>query len=988
MRKILVCLIALVSLLWISSCRGEDVPTTNVTTNIETLEPTVLPTQTQTTVPTVIPTEKPTEVPTTTVPTVVPTVEVTAKPTAVPTQTPTEVPTTTVTTVVPTTPAPVQYTVSFTGVNVNIADIIVNEGEKVSKPADPIRDGYTFVKWVLSTTSTEFNFDTPVTSNITLNAVWNKNVSTYTVTFMSGNEVYKQIPVTEGNKVAALAAPEGTGTFLGWYESLSDSASFDFEQPIVSNLTLYAKFEEPAVQEFTLTSIGYNEGLYVTWNESNSSSTSVEYKSSTSTSWISIDKELIRQQDSKTARADIVGLKAGEYSVRVKNSNGQTAVNNVSVKETDRSGYAHFKASTGVGAYNNDGTPKSNAVIVYVSEATKNTVKATVNGKSCTGLANIIGAQTTSSNPLIIRILGTIGTSTWKPIKYSGDPYALQAVKDSSGNIIKSSLTQDQIISKGVNTLDTSVYPTLNGLRNALSYSSNEYDSVWNTLEVKEAANITLEGIGSDAELMNWGITFKKCSSIEVRNLTFTNNPEDACSFEGDTSKPASYARFWVHNNVFNRGYNSWDLTAEQDKGYGDGSTDFKGISNVTSSYNVFKECKKTGLVGGSDSNLTMSVTFHHNYYNQVGSRLPLGRQANMHFYNNYYYKCGTAQDLRANAYVLSEANYFEGTSSPQKAQSGAVIKSYNDYLTGCGSSAATVVTNRTSTLSSSCKPDGSTSYSNFDIDSTKFYYDSTNQKSDVRLLTSAQQAKEDCLKYAGVVKTDGAYPTLSGGNTSTPTEPTTNYTVSFNTNGGNSISSVTVAAGNAIGNLPTPTKSGYRFDGWYLESSYSTKVSANTVVNSNITLYAKWVSSSSTQTIEYNMNEFSTGTYTSNQTCSNFSFNATSEKNVQISECNASYNGLTFTKVLKTGGGGSVDYRSIIFTTQGACTITIYYASSGSTDRGVRVLDSNGKTLGDSELVNNSGVYAYTISIESAQTIYITSQTQGLSIYGFTVSY
>lgn len=519
---------------------------------------------------------------------------------------------------------------------------------------------------------------------------------------------------------------------------------------------------EPIVEpEFELTSVGYNEGMYLTWQDSEINLTSVEYKLIEENKWTKIDEQLIRKLDNELLRADIIGLNKGNYEVKVNNSKGQSVIQEVNVKETDRSGYAHFNVNEEIGAYNNDGTLKEKAIVVYVNEENKNSVKATIANKQYTGLASIIKAQSKSNVPLNIRIIGTIGTSTWNPIIYEGDPYSLGGIKDKDGNVIKENLNQEDIISKGVNTLDTSMYSTLNGLRNQLKYSNGEYDSCWNTLEVSEANNITIEGIGSDATIMNWGFTFKKCSSLEIRNLTFTNNPEDACGIEGDTSNPTTYSRFFIHNNVFNKGYNSWDVTAEQDKGSGDGSTDFKGISNVTSSYNVFNKCKKTGLIGGGDSNLTMNVTFHHNYYNQVGSRLPLGRQANMHIYNNYYYKCGTAQDIRTNAFVFSECNYFEETKNPQKVNS-AVIKSYNDYFVGCGESKATIVSSRTKTLTGSCKPDGKTNYTNFDIDSSKFYYDEENKQSDVRLLTSAKQAKEDCLMYAGVVKEDGAYPTLN----------------------------------------------------------------------------------------------------------------------------------------------------------------------------------------------------------------------------------
>ena len=271
--------------------------------------------------------------------------------------------------------------------------------------------------------------------------------------------------------------------------------------------------------------------------------------------------------------------------------------------------------------------------------------------------------------------------------------------------------------------------------------------------------NITIEGIGSDAIIMNWGFTFKKCSSLEIRNLTFTNNPEDACGIEGDASNPKVYSRFFIHNNVFNKGYNSWDVTAEQDKGFGDGSTDFKGISNITSSYNVFNNCKKTGLIGGSDSNLTMNVTFHHNYYNQVGSRLPLGRQANMHIYNNYYLNCKSTLSIRANGYVFLEGNYFEKSKNPQVTTVSSSdyypqIKGYNNIFNNCsGTNNTQTVSNRTDSISGvNCSING-VSYVGFDTNSSLFYYDSVNKVSKVEVLTSPEQAKLDCIAFAGVLK-------------------------------------------------------------------------------------------------------------------------------------------------------------------------------------------------------------------------------------------
>lgn len=115
------------------------------------------------------------------------------------------------------------------------------------------------------------------------------------------------------------------------------------------------------------------------------------------------------------------------------------------------------------------------------------------------------------------------------------------------------------------------------------------------------------------------------------------------------------------------------------------------------------------------------------------------------------------------------------------------------------------------------------------------------------------------------------------------PTPPS-GHTVSFNTNGGSSVSSITSTKsfngwnnsspgtfsgttytyGEGSGyitanyknnsvNLPKPTKSGYTFDGWYTASSGGTKVNNTYTPTENITLYAHWNVNS--YTLSFNAN-------------------------------------------------------------------------------------------------------------------------------------
>jgi hypothetical protein len=203
----------------------------------------------------------------------------------------------------------------------------------------------------------------------------------------------------------------------------------------------------------------------------------------------------------------------------------------------------------------------------------------------------------------------------------------------------------------------------------------------------------------------------------------------------------------------------------EQDKKEGDGATDFKQNGYVTISYNRYFENHKTGLIGGGDTSLTANVTFHHNFYDQCTSRLPLGRQANMHMYNNYYYNSGSySMSLRAGAYALVENCYFEGGQTPIETKDGnnkrAVAKVYNCIFNGdyASNNALTdeylasynisVVTDRTAVVDND-----NVFNKTFDTDSSAFYYDSENNCSKVTNMLTAAQTKVQVPKLAGVMK-------------------------------------------------------------------------------------------------------------------------------------------------------------------------------------------------------------------------------------------
>ena len=82
------------------------------------------------------------------------------------------------------------------------------------QPADPTKEGYTFIGWYNG--ESEWNFETPVTADLTLTAKW--QINQYTITFdTAGGSEVPSITQDYGTAITPPAAPTRTGyTFAGW----------------------------------------------------------------------------------------------------------------------------------------------------------------------------------------------------------------------------------------------------------------------------------------------------------------------------------------------------------------------------------------------------------------------------------------------------------------------------------------------------------------------------------------------------------------------------------------------------------------------------------------------------------------------------------------------------------------------------------------------------------------------------------------------------
>ena len=354
---------------------------------------------------------------------------------------------------------------------------------------------------------------------------------------------------------------------------------------------------------------GWLETAFVKWQPVSGAQTYNVYYSGNGFTDQKIDDQLIRSYGSYF-RADIPGLKAGTYTVKVKpvinGTEGTGATTgNLTVTAHDRNGFA-FDGGRVPGGYKADGTPKDNAVILYITQNTKNTISMNITGASsnpCIGLQNILYAikKGKDTRPFIIRLIGNITDMT---VMEGGD-----------------------VVIENAN--------------NASSY-------------------VTFEGIGDDAVANGWGVRLKSASNIEVSNLGFMNCNSTA----GDNvGMQQDNDHVWVHNcDLF---YGNAGSDADQIKG--DGALDNKTSTYITLSYNHFWDNGKASLLGLSEGTTSgLYITYHHNWFDHSDSRHPRVRYYSAHIYNNYYdgvSKYGAGSTLGSSLFI--EGNYFRNSKHP-----------------------------------------------------------------------------------------------------------------------------------------------------------------------------------------------------------------------------------------------------------------------------------------------------------------------------------
>ena len=152
-----------------------------------------------------------------------------------------------------------KYTITFNDED-RITTKEVNYNNKVEPVINQGKTGYTFKYWSIEKGGKEYNFNTLVTENMTLYAVY--EINKYTVTYINEGSEYHKEELTYGSKHEKIEDPFKTGyTFTGWYNENEEKV----EYPIIvtKDITLHSKYE---INKYTIT---FNDEDRITTKEVN-----------------------------------------------------------------------------------------------------------------------------------------------------------------------------------------------------------------------------------------------------------------------------------------------------------------------------------------------------------------------------------------------------------------------------------------------------------------------------------------------------------------------------------------------------------------------------------------------------------------------------------------------------------------------------------------------------------------------------------------------
>jgi pectate lyase len=198
--------------------------------------------------------------------------------------------------------------------------------------------------------------------------------------------------------------------------------------------------------------------------------------------------------------------------------------------------------------------------------------------------------------------------------------------------------------------------------------------------QIVVTADKTIVGVGASSGLVGAGLFVKKTHNVIIQNLriSFVVASTDAIAVQYSD-------HVWIdHNELFS--------DTSHGKDYYDGLIDIThGSDYITVSWNKLHDHFKGSLVGHSDSNASedtghLRVTYHHNWFNNVGSRLPRLRFGTVHAFDNLFENADTS-GIHCLMYsqCLIQNNVFHNVKLPvwtteDSDADGFAVATGNDY--------------------------------------------------------------------------------------------------------------------------------------------------------------------------------------------------------------------------------------------------------------------------------------------------------------------
>lgn len=402
---------------------------------------------------------------------------------------------------------------------------------------------------------------------------------------------------------------------------------------------------------------GWLESAYVKWTGFDGADGYNVYVKPEGGEYSKIDDELVREYPDYF-RADALGLPSGKYVLRVVPVSDSAEID-AAASETEalecaayvREGFAFSDNSphgTSGGAYNDDGSLKADADVLYVTNGNKDTVMLNNDPSLGVGLTEILAYRQAKKikSTLAIRLLGKVA-----------EPAGMEI----------------------------------------------------HTAQFQNTGNVTLEGVGDDAVIYGWIMTLKRAENFEIRNLGMMYGGEgttgSAIVLDTDNKN------VWVHNCDFFYGAPGRDADQIKGDGAVDIKSRSSYVTiDYNHFWDLGKTCVSGGPWENSnmyDERAQIYVTYHHNWFDHTDSRHPRCVVGSNHVYNNYYdgvamYGIGAAMKTS----VFSENNYYRNCPRPMiiasqgsdcydeasgeykdkgtlSGQMGGMIKSYGDVIDG-----------------------------------------------------------------------------------------------------------------------------------------------------------------------------------------------------------------------------------------------------------------------------------------------------------------